>query len=110
MRALQIAAPRAGLQRDRGGLVMRAAGALLPLGGPTLGYGHEVRPLSVAELVLQGGQPAPARIRRRRATAGSCVQVRAATRAQPAAVVSTHDPLWPGQRHALPPGGPRNRG
>src|SRR5256885_14312761 len=103
MRALQIAAPRAGLQRDRGGLVMRAAGALLPLGSPTLGYGHDVRPLSVAELVLQGGQPAPARIRRRRGNAGACGQVRAPNRAQPAAVVSTHHPPTPGPPPPPPP-------
>src|SRR2546423_13503445 len=69
MRALQIAAPRAGLQRDRGGLVMRAAGALLPLGSPTLGDGHEVRPLSVAELVLQSGQSAPTGVHPPRAAA-----------------------------------------
>src|SRR2546421_27145 len=100
MRALQIAAPRARLQRDRGGLVMGAAGALLPLGSPTLGYGHEVRPLSVAELVLQGGQPVPTGVNR--AAAGCRVQVGAATRAQPAAVVSTHDPLRQGQQQLLP--------
>src|SRR5205085_12295668 len=42
MRALQIAAPRAGLQRDGCRLVMGAAGALLPLGSPSLGYGHGI--------------------------------------------------------------------
>src|SRR5437588_2118609 len=59
------------------------------------------RPLSVAELVLQGGQPAPALVRRGRAPAGARVQVRAAARAQPAAVVATHDPLWQGQQELL---------
>src|SRR5256714_14684174 len=59
MRALQIAAPRAGLQRDRGGLVIRAAGALLPLRRPPLGSGHAGRPPSVAGALLLGGKSRP---------------------------------------------------
>src|SRR5213083_3193848 len=40
VRPLQIAAARARLQRDVRRLVVGAAGALLPFGGPSLGYGH----------------------------------------------------------------------
>src|SRR6266566_7820414 len=42
VRALQVATARTGLERDRGGLVVRAARPLLPLRSPSFRYGHKI--------------------------------------------------------------------
>src|ERR1041384_7902424 len=91
VRPLHVPAPGAGLQRRKLRLVVRAAGPLLPLRCPSLGYGHaEFLASSVAELVLERGQRLPARVHRvRRAAAGARVQVLATPRAEPAAILAT---------------------
>ena len=73
MRALHGAALRTLLDVDRGRLLVRVAGALLPLGGASLRYGH-------GSLVRLPG-----------AAAGTLVQIGTAVRAPPLAVGAAED-------------------
>src|SRR5207245_4014562 len=60
VRPLQITAARARLERDVRRLVVGAAGAFLPFGGPSLGYGPGVVLCSVAGLALERREGLPA--------------------------------------------------
>src|SRR5690348_15047802 len=88
MRPLQVAAPRAGLQRHRRRLVVGAAGALLPFRRPSLGNRHCCLS-SVAELAFERLESPPPGIGHGGAGAGARVQVLATTRAEPATVLAT---------------------
>src|SRR6266550_2461164 len=105
VRPLQVAAARARLERDVRRLVVGAAGALLSFGGPSLGYGHGIVLGSVAGLAFGGGEGLPAGIAGRRTAAGARIQVLAAARAQPAAVLAAHYPLRHRQQQLLSHGG-----
>src|SRR5207244_12827631 len=56
VRPLQITAARARLERDVRRLVVGAAGAFLPFGGPSLGDGHGIVLCSVGGLAFVGGE------------------------------------------------------
>src|SRR6059058_175317 len=107
VRPLQITAARARLERDVRRLVVGAAGAFLPFGGPSLGYGHGIVLCSVAGLAFEGGEGLPAGIAGRRTAAGARIQVLAAARAQPAAVLPAYDPLRRRQQQLLSHRGPQ---
>src|SRR3989442_15281433 len=83
--AVEVPAARARRQRGALGPIVRAPGPLLPLRCSALGYRH-ASSLSVADLVLEGGQPLPPGVGGRPALAGARVQVLATPRAEPAAV------------------------
>src|SRR5439155_17585597 len=61
---------------------------------------------SVAELVLESGQPLPALVHRRWASTRACVQVVPTAPAQPAAVVPADHPPGHGEQQFLPHRGP----
>src|SRR5207302_5071212 len=105
VRPLQIAAAWARLERDVRRLVVRAAGALLPFGGPSLGYGHGIVLGSVAGLAFGGGEGLPAGIAGRRTFAGARIQVRSAAGAQHGARLAAHYPLRHRQQQLLSHGG-----
>src|SRR5438034_576669 len=107
VRPLQITAARARLERDVRRLVVGAAGAFLPFGGPSLGYGHGIVLCSVAGLAFEGGEGLPAGIAGRRTAAGARIQVLAAARAQPAPVLPAYDPLRRRQQQLLSHRGPQ---
>src|SRR3989442_13663127 len=83
--AVEVPAARARLRRGALPPIVRAPGPLLPLRCSALGYRH-ASSLSVADLVLEGGQPLPPGVGGRPALAGARVQVLATPRAEPAAV------------------------
>src|SRR3989442_8422990 len=87
VRALEIAAARAWLQRGALRPIMCAPGPLLPLRSSALGYRH-ASSSSVAELALEGGQPLPPGVGGGLTPARARVQVLATARAKPAAVVA----------------------
>src|SRR5206468_12941329 len=93
VRPLQITAARARLERDVRRLVVGAAGAFLPFGGPSLGYGHGIVLCSVAGLAFEGGEGLPAGLAGRRTAAGARIPGLAAARAPPAALRPPHRPL-----------------
>src|SRR5204862_6171739 len=55
VRPLQITAARARLERDVRRLVVGAAGAFLPFGGSSAGFGHGIGRSSLAALAVGGG-------------------------------------------------------
>src|SRR5438477_12270835 len=59
VRPLQITAARARLERDVRRLVVGAAGAFPPSGGPSRWYGHRISLRSVAGLALVAGRALP---------------------------------------------------
>src|SRR2546425_4008613 len=61
---------------------------------------------SVAKPVFESGQPLPVLVLGRWAATRACVQVFAAARAQPAAVVPAHHPPGHGEHQLLPHRGP----
>src|SRR2546429_3655606 len=107
VRPLQITAARARLERDVRRLVVGAAGAFLPFGGPSLGYGHGMVLCSVAGLAFEGGEGLQAGTSGRRTAAGARIQVLAAARAHPAAVLPAYDPLRRRQQQLLSHRGPQ---
>src|SRR5713226_7296148 len=80
VRALEVAAARARLQRGPLRPIMRAPGPLLPLRCSALRYRH-ASSSSFVELVLEGGQPLPPRVGGPLARAGTRAQVLATARA-----------------------------
>src|SRR3989442_893860 len=105
VRPLQVAAARARLERDVRRFVGGGAGAFFSFGGLSLGYGHGIVLGSVAGLAFGGGEGLPAGIAGRRTAAGARIQVLAAARAQPAAVLAAHYPLRHRQQQLLSHGG-----
>src|SRR3989441_9311192 len=99
MRALEVAALWARLQRRALRPIVRAPRPLLPLRCSAFGYRH-ASSSSVAELVLEGGQPLPPGVGGRPAPAGARVQVLATPRAEPAAVFAAQQECR-GREHQL---------
>src|SRR5712691_1208699 len=99
MRAFEVAALWARLQRRALRPIVRAPRPLLPLRCSAFGYRH-ASSSSVAELVLEGSQPLPPRVGGRLAPAEARVQVLATPRAQPAAVFAAQQESR-GREHQL---------
>src|SRR3989441_5083998 len=87
VRPLQVAAAWARLERDVRRLVVRAAGTLLPFGGPSLRDGHG-RSFLVAGLALESGERLPPPIPRRRGAPGAPGQGLCTTPGQPPGILS----------------------
>src|SRR5713226_10450590 len=99
VRAFEVAAARARLQRGALRPIVRATRPLLPLRCSTLGNG-QTSSSSLAEPVLLGGQLLPPGVGGRLAPAGARVQVLATPRAEPAAVVAAQQESG-GREHQL---------